>query len=393
MDLNLAGYHLTYDQEFSAGTAFNASPSGSVEFKTQFDWGGRFNPSNNEAQYYSDPSFGLNPFRVINGQLSIKAVNTPSGFNAQGQPFVSGLITTQETFSQHGGYFEIRAALPRGAGLWPAFWMLPTNGQDYPEIDILEDPNLGGNKQYFVHSTGSSGGGGGFVNAPVPLYGGKFHRYGVEWNDQTTTFYFDGVAISEESTPPDMANVSMYLLANLAIGGSGSWPGPASPSEMPVHYRIDYIRAFSKDSSVPGVAQQPISSPDGIDTTPSYSPPVMPVVTTGTGPQTLTLLVSEDYYVGDAKFTVSVDGVRQGGTFTCIAPKGQGLQQSFVFNGNWSSGTHTVSVKFLNDAYGGQSYLDRNLYVNGATIDGQAVPNSSLSELSPGAQSFTFTAP
>ncbi len=391
MDLNLATYHLTYDQEFSPGTPFNVSPDGTVEFKSQFDWGGRSVPTNHEAEYYSDPAYGVNPFKVENGELTITASPTPANFPADGQPYVSGLITTQETFSQHGGYFEMRAQVPPGAGLWPAFWLLPTTAQDWPELDAMENPNLPPRSQYWTHATGADNGGGGFVKTGEPLARG-YHRYGLEWNDQTVTFYFDGVAIGECGTPTDMAGLDMYMLINLAVGGPGSWPGQPGPHAIPANYRIDYIRAFSNDQTVPEVKLQPISSPDGVDTTPVMTPPVMPVVTTGSGPQSLVLYMNEDYFQADAKFTVEIDGVQQGGVFTTIAPKSQGLIQDFVFNGSFTPGVHTLTLHFLNNVdYG--PYYQRNLYVQSSTIDGQSVAGGSMAAYKDGKQSFEFTVP
>ena len=58
--------------------------------------------------------------------------------------------------------------------------------------------------------------------------------------------------------------------------------------------------------------------------------------------------------------------------------------------GNFGAGNHTVTVNFLNDAYGGTASADRNLYVDRATINGKAIAGASLAEYSTGAQSFTF---
>jgi hypothetical protein len=107
-------------------------------------------------------------------------------------------------------------------------------------------------------------------------------------------------------------------------------------------------------------------------------------VTIGSGPNSLVLQVSEDAYQGNAMFTVSVDGQQIGGTQTALASHASGQEQAFTVNGTFGSGTHTVSVNFLNDAYGGSSSTDRNLYVDSATINGTAISGATLAEYSPG---------
>ena len=116
-------------------------------------------------------------------------------------------------------------------------------------------------------------------------------------------------------------------------------------------------------------------------------------VAIGSGPDTLGLQVSEDAYNGDAQFTVSVDGTQIGGTQTATALHAAGQSQTFDVLGTFASGSHTVAVHFLNDAYGGTSATDRNLYVTGASIDGTAIPGAMLTELSQGIQTFSFLAP
>ena len=90
----------------------------------------------------------------------------------------------------------------------------------------------------------------------------------------------------------------------------------------------------------------------------------------GSGPDTLVLSMSEDAYLGDAQFTVAVDGVQLGGTFTAAAPHSSGATQEFGFKGDWAPGAHSVTVTFLNDAWGGTATTDRNLYVDGITYEG-----------------------
>ena len=122
------------------------------------------------------------------------------------------------------------------------------------------------------------------------------------------------------------------------------------------------------------------------------TPATVPGPTTlGSGSDTVTLEMNEDFYEGNAEFTVSVDGIEVGGTQTVSASHSQGQQQTFQVEGDWGSGQLIVSVDFLNDAYGGSSSADRNLYVTGASYDGTAQPTASLALYGAGSQSFTAT--
>ncbi|HYZ33075.1 MAG TPA: carbohydrate-binding domain-containing protein [Crenalkalicoccus sp.] len=103
------------------------------------------------------------------------------------------------------------------------------------------------------------------------------------------------------------------------------------------------------------------------------------------------LQIAEDAYLGDARYRVTVDGTRVGKTFTASALHASGQADTLTIQGDWAPGTHTVAVKFLNDAWGGTPDTDRNLYVEGITYNGVAVPGGSAALYSAGAKAFDFT--
>jgi hypothetical protein len=111
-------------------------------------------------------------------------------------------------------------------------------------------------------------------------------------------------------------------------------------------------------------------------------------VTVGSGNSTLSITVNEDYYQGDAQFTVKVDNVQIGGTQTTIARKASNDSQAFNLLGNYGAGTHTVVVNFLNDAWGGTTTTDRNMYVIAMRYNGQNYPQNTASLMSNGPVSF-----
>lgn len=230
-------------------------------------------PRNGEQQIYVSPQFqgqasaplGLNPFSINNGVLTIKGEKVSADVSSKiwSYSYTSGLLTTQTSFTQKYGYFEIRADVPQGQGLWPAFWLLPErySGQ---EIDVLEaigsEPTIANTA---VHGATGDQGKANFV----PNAAG-FHTYGVMWSASNLTYYIDGAEVWRTPTPSDM-DQPMYMLVNLAIGGN--WPGsPDATTPWPAEYKIDYIRAYA----LPGA-----------DTPPVITPPVTPPVT---GDQVLT---------------------------------------------------------------------------------------------------------
>ncbi len=116
-------------------------------------------------------------------------------------------------------------------------------------------------------------------------------------------------------------------------------------------------------------------------------------VAAATGPDTLVLHLSEDAWLGDAQFTASVDGVSLGAAQAVTALHGKGGDQAFSFSGSFGAGPHQVAVSFINDAYGGTSTTDRNLYVNSIGIDGATSPNTAAALLSSGTTTFAVAGP
>jgi beta-glucanase (GH16 family) len=264
----LNGYHLTFDWE--ANDFVNNPTPTAGKFTTTLSSGLRY-LGNGDQEYWADSSTGQNPFSLSNGVLNIAATyvgsgNTPGGGSLS---YVSGLFTTQGFFSQKYGYFEMRAKLPAGVGMWPAFWMLDTDsnvgGMWPPELDVLEAfgaPNSGGeggtNKAHWgVHSQNAGQEAGGWVTLGSDGTT-QFHTYGVLWTSATLTFYYDGVSVASTATPTDYTK-QMYMIVNLAVGGT--WPGNATGENATM--QVDYVRAFSNDAAIPPVVLQTVSSPDG----------------------------------------------------------------------------------------------------------------------------------
>ena len=123
-------------------------------------------------------------------------------------------------------------------------------------------------------------------------------------------------------------------------------------------------------------------------TLPDYTPLQ---IEAGSGANTLVLEISQDAYAGSAQYSVAVDGVQVGASFTAQARQQDAAHDTLTLRGSWGAGPHTVTVNFLNDAWGGTADSDRNLHVNGLRYDGVVVAGKA-DLLSSGPVDFAFTA-
>ena len=159
----------------------------------------------------------------------------------------------RRTFEQAYGRFEARIQIPRGQGIWPAFWMLGNDIGTNPwpaggEIDVLENIGKEPNMLYgTVHGPGYSGGEGithsTTVGAPLA---DAFHTYAVEWEPDVIRWYLDGQQYGQV-TPADLGgdrwvfDHPFTMLLNVAVGGN--WPGyPDGTTQFPQRMVVDWVR-------------------------------------------------------------------------------------------------------------------------------------------------------
>ena len=186
--------------------------------------------------------------------------------------------------------------------------------------------------------------------------------------------YVDSVAFDGAVAPSSTAALLSAGPKYFAIAAATRTPTPPPvPMPQPV--------LAPTPAPAPTLTPAPMPTP-----TPTPAPTPAPL-----GSDTLVLHLSEDAYLGDAQFTVAVDGKSLGAAQSVTALHGAGRTQDFTFTGAFGAGPHQVGVSFVNDAWGGTAATDRNLYVDGASLNGTAVSGATATLLSNGTSTFTAT--
>lgn len=202
-------------------------------------WNGDFGDA-----VFTDPGEGF-PFSVKAGILSITAKKDETG------QWRSGLIASADSknkgFTAQYGYFEARAKLPDGPGVWPAFWLGTSEppGWDAPsiEVDVIEYYGHARDGFYSVMHIWHKGRSDAKTNLTKVEPGSltsDFHLYGVQVDPNFITYYLDRRPIWRIDTP-DIHKNPLLLMANLALGSG--WPIDQTPN--PSVMQIDYIHAYT----------------------------------------------------------------------------------------------------------------------------------------------------
>jgi beta-glucanase (GH16 family) len=193
---------------------------------------------------------------VSNGTLKLRAERrTNIASNGKTYNYTSGMITTGPTtfnskdtrFAFQYGYMEMRAKVPDGTGLWPAFWTLPSDLSWPPEIDVFEilgnAPNVINMHYHYPNATGGDSDSG--AHWAGPDFSATWHTYAVDWEPDAITWYVDGIERRSYTDTSHIVSKPMYLIANLAVGGD--WPGPPDrTTRFPSYFEIDYVRVWKR---------------------------------------------------------------------------------------------------------------------------------------------------
>jgi beta-glucanase (GH16 family) len=257
------GYQLVWADEFNTDGLPDREKWNYDTYRNKDGWW------NEEEQYYSDSR--PENARVEDGHLIIEARKDAEhlrGFpeyaeqlkgyaDYGGQHYSSARLFTKGKASWHYGYFEIRAKMPCGRGLWPAIWTLPEEAGKWPdsgEIDIME---YVGHMPKTFHATIHTGDNNHVMKTEV---GEKirvknacktFHTHSLLWTEDAIEIALNGEPYfryendkTGEGTWP--FNRPHHLLMNIAVGGI--WGGMKGIDEkaFPARMMVDYVRVYQR---------------------------------------------------------------------------------------------------------------------------------------------------
>jgi beta-glucanase (GH16 family) len=247
-----ASWTLAWADEFDgpAGAAVDST-------KWKYDVGGG-GWGNQELEYYTSGAANAALDGAGHLVITARAEAPASGTCWYGAcRYTSARLLTQGKFSQTYGRMEARMRIPRGQGLWPAFWMLgddidrvgwPKSG----EIDVME--NIGREPATVhgtIHGPGYSGanGIGGATALDAGTLADDFHVYAIEWEPLVIRWLLDG-RVYRTTTPSALPTGTQwvydhpfFLLLNVAVGGA--WPGnPDATTTFPQQMTVDYVRVY-----------------------------------------------------------------------------------------------------------------------------------------------------
>ena len=213
---------------------------------------------NDEWQRYTDSQ---NNAFIEDSCLVITAIHESEKHGMD--QYTSARLNTANKHSWKYGRIAARMKLPRGKGIWPAFWMLGANidenGGDTPwphcgEIDIMEfygskdESTVEANIHYADKNGKHAHMGAVKFKLDAGTFADGFHIFELEWDIDHIAWYVDGELYHSTSISKEVFSEfhhEFFILLNMAVGGTYAGR-PDKTTPFPQFLYIDWVRVYQK---------------------------------------------------------------------------------------------------------------------------------------------------
>jgi beta-glucanase (GH16 family) len=240
------GYVLSFSDEFDV----SGTPDPSVWAFEEGPW-----PYNDELETYTrDNAF------IQDGMLFIEARKE----ERDGCGYTSARLCTADKVQAAYGYYEVRAAVPTGRGVWSAIWMLPSDTRyggylSSGEIDLMENVGYKPDTVYAsLHTAANNSVKGNAITGEAKVQNPEdFHIYSLLWEENRMRMYVDGREYLRYQRPQKgncrvwPFDLPFYLICNVAVGGSWGGKEGIDAEAFPQCMRIDYFRYYVPSDALP----------------------------------------------------------------------------------------------------------------------------------------------
>ena len=248
VDMSKFGPEPVWREEFDGGALDRATWQG------HYMWGSAPTPRR-------DGYWDYDMCEVTGGALHIKTAYMPEGMNGGPAGWYSCGIDTGASYRQTYGYFETRCILPKGGGLWSAFWLYcegvcdtAGQGEDGTEIDIFESGFYNQKLKCMRSAVSGCLHWNGYEEAHQSIWGKhfavtggdpyeEFHTYGLEWNAKEYIWYIDGMEY-HRSSKGGVSKVPEFIILSVETKLDGWTKDINETTGAPTDYVVDYVRVW-----------------------------------------------------------------------------------------------------------------------------------------------------
>lgn len=172
--------------------------------------------------------------------------------------YMSGTLTSYP-FVQTYGVYVINANIPKGKGVWPAFWLLPYDTSWPPEIDVFEvlgaDTKVVYNTVHYLNEKGQHTQKGTYTKSNVDMQQG-WHEYALDWGPTEMKWYLDRKLVFKQPTPASLKK-PCYVIVNIGVGKTTNWGGaPDATTRFPAEMLVDAIKIYQRPEYAGALAKK-----------------------------------------------------------------------------------------------------------------------------------------